>query len=58
VKRLAFEPGFIETGDVLPALAAKLAEFAAFNGCERVVVDETRPRKVRAQVRRELARVC
>jgi uncharacterized protein YcaQ len=58
VKRLAFEPGFRGTAEVLPALAAKLAEFAAFNGCERVVVDETRPRKVRAHMRRELARVC
>jgi len=36
------------------AHAEKLAEFAAFNGCEEIVVEKARPAKLRAAIRREL----
>jgi len=54
VRKLMFEPGFRGHEDVIPPLAAKLKDFAAFNGCERVVVEKTRPAKVRPRLRREL----
>ncbi|MHC4200889.1 MAG: winged helix-turn-helix domain-containing protein [Planctomycetota bacterium] len=54
VRKLMFEPGFRDHEEAMPALAAKLMDFAAFNGCERVVVEATRPAKVRPRLRREL----
>jgi len=54
VRKLMFEPGFKDHEEAMPALAAKLRDFAAFNGCERVVVEKTRPAKVRPWLRREL----
>ena len=32
---------------ILPALAEKLRAFAAFNGCERIAIEETEPGKVK-----------
>ena len=54
VRKLIFEPEFRAYEDVLPALAEKLHAFAAFNGCERVVVEQTDPTKVKAPLRRAL----
>jgi uncharacterized protein YcaQ len=54
VKKLMFEPEFGDYDRVLPALARKLNEFAAFNGCESVVVEESEPKKVKAPMKREL----
>ena len=54
VRSLHFEPGFQHLDAVLPALAAKLRDFAAFNGCDQVVVERTEPAKVRTPLEREL----
>lgn len=54
LRRLIFEPGFDDFDGVLPALAAKLHAFAAFNNCERIVVESTKPAKAKAPLAREL----
>ena len=54
VRRLMFEPDFKDYDGLLPALAEKLHAFAAFHGCERVVVERTAPGKVRAELLRVL----
>jgi len=54
VRKLIFEPDFRDYEDVLPTLAEKLRAFAAFNGCERVVVERTDPAKVKVPLRRAL----
>jgi uncharacterized protein YcaQ len=43
VRNLLFEPGFDPFGAFLPAFAGKLAEFARFNGCERVQFEQVAP---------------
>jgi len=48
VRRLTFEPGFTDDDGLTPALSAKLRAFAAFNGCERIVVERTVPAHVGA----------
>ena len=55
VRKLLFEPDFKDYDAVLPALAAKLRDFAAFNDCDETVVAETAPRRARAALRRELS---
>ena len=54
VRKLMFEPDVAVGEPLLAALAAGLAEFAAFNDCDRVVVERTRPTKLRAAVRRAM----
>jgi uncharacterized protein YcaQ len=54
VHTLMFERDLEDYEPLLPALAEKLRAFAAFNQCERVIVTETQPRKLRAPLRREL----
>ncbi|MSS72814.1 MAG: winged helix-turn-helix domain-containing protein [Candidatus Latescibacteria bacterium] len=54
VRCLAFEPGFEDEDGLLPALAEKLRTFAAFQGCERVVVERTAPGKMKAALKRSL----
>jgi uncharacterized protein YcaQ len=54
VRKLTFEPGFTEYDRVASNLAAKLRAYAAFNGCDRTVITETRPRKARAILNRQL----
>ena len=56
VRTLMFEPGFQDHGAVLRPLAAKLRDFAAFNECERVVVEQAAPARARAPLNRELKR--
>jgi len=54
VRKLILEPG-VNGDDGLPApLAAKLDAFAAFNGCNEVVVEKTGPAKFRAALCKEL----
>ena len=57
VRKLIFEPEFRAYEDVLPALAEKLHTFAAFNGCEQVILDQIRPAKVKAPLRRALKQI-
>ena len=47
IKRLLFEPDFVEYDAVLPALAEKLRAFAAFNGCDNFAVEDVQPEKVK-----------
>jgi uncharacterized protein YcaQ len=54
VRKAMFEPDFTDYDPLLPALAEKLRAFAAFNECDRVVVERTEPRKLRAPLTREL----
>jgi uncharacterized protein YcaQ len=54
VRKLMLERDFKDYEPLLPALAEKLRAFAAFNECERVVVEETEPRKLRAPLTRAL----
>jgi len=43
IRQLTFEPEFADYDGLLPALAEKLHRFAEFNGCERIVVENTDP---------------
>jgi uncharacterized protein YcaQ len=54
VRKLIFEPDFKDYDGLLPALATKLQAFCAFNGCDRIVIEESVPRKVKGQLNREL----
>ena len=54
VRDLIFEAGFTDHDAALPALADRLREFAAFNGCDEVTIDQMRPRQARAVLKREL----
>jgi len=54
VRNIMFESEFEEFEGLLPVLAQTLPEFAAFNGCERIVVERTEPGKVAASLMREL----
>ena len=54
VNSLVMEPGFADHEAFPPALAGKLREYAAFNGCDEVVVAKTTPRKWRAPLVRAL----
>ncbi len=46
IRRLAVEPLHAGTEGLLAALAAALASFARFNGCDRVVLHDVRPKKI------------
>ena len=54
VKKLIFEPGFAQFDEVMPLFAAKLNDFAAFNGCEGIVIEDCQPEKLLKEVRREV----
>ena len=55
VRKLVFESGFREHEKLLPDLARKIRAFARFNACNGVKVQETRPGRVRAAVRKAIA---
>ena len=55
VKTLHFEPDFEEFDAAAAPLAAKLVAFAAFNDCEGVRIEKTRPAKLRPALRRAVA---
>lgn len=54
VRGVIFEPDLKDYDNLLPALADKLRALAAFNGCDRVVIERTEPEKARAPLVREL----
>lgn len=54
VRALVFEPGFSGFEELLPPLAAKLGEFAVFNGCHRVRIEQATPRKTLAPLTKAL----
>jgi uncharacterized protein YcaQ len=55
-RRITLEPAFQPDDRFLAALAETLSAFAAFNGCERVVVEQTVPEGLQAPLARELDR--
>ena len=54
VRKLMFEPQFKDYDELLPGLAAKLRAFAAFNECEHTVIEDAKPRRILARMKREL----
>ena len=54
VRRLTFERVVSEPDRLLPALASRLHDLAAFNGCDSVRLETTDPGTVRAPLAREL----
>jgi uncharacterized protein YcaQ len=54
VRRMTFEPGFRDYEGLLPVLAEKLRSFAAFNGCESIVVEQVVPDKAKTPFIREI----
>jgi uncharacterized protein YcaQ len=53
VYKLFLEPG-IDTDSFLPAFANKLKEFAAFNGCDKIVIESTQPKAIAKELKRLL----
>ena len=54
VRKIIFEPGVENSQGLLPALAAKLWDFARFNNCECIIIDTAIPGTVKMQLEREL----
>ena len=55
VRKIVFESDFNDYDGLLPALAEKLCVFADFNGCERIVVEQAVPGKIKTSLVRELS---
>lgn len=51
VYKLFLEPG-IDTDVFLPLFAKKLKEFAAFNGCEKIMIESTQPKGIAKDLKR------
>jgi len=54
IRKIIFEPDFKDYDGLLPSLAKKIHAFSAFNGCERIVIEQTVPGKVKTPLMREL----
>ena len=54
LRKLMLEAAHRDYDRLLPALAAKLAAFASFNRCERIMVEETEPAKTKLPLMRAL----
>jgi uncharacterized protein YcaQ len=54
LRSVLFEPEFSHYDVLLPRLAAALRSFAAFNGCEEVVVQTARPAALRSRLQKLL----
>jgi len=50
VRNLVFEPGFAEFDALSLALASRMWAFAAFNGCERFIVEQVMPEHLKARL--------
>mgnify|MGYP006418338195 FL=1 len=55
LRRLMVEDGFDDYDRLWPVLAEKLREFAEFNGCESIVVEDVAPAKLKTAARRALS---
>ncbi len=51
---LSFEEGFNEWEEFLPVFAAKVADFAVFNNCSRIDLEDVKPRRIMAPFKRLL----
>jgi uncharacterized protein YcaQ len=54
LRSVLFEPVFGQYEGLLPRLAAALRSFAAFNGCEQIVVQKARPAAARSRLQKLL----
>lgn len=54
LRTLSFECAPQDFDAIVPLFAAKLRAFAAFNGCERVVIEKTSPPKMKTALRNEM----
>ncbi len=54
LRNVLFEPGFGRCEELLLRLAAALRSFAAFNGCEQIVVQKARPAAARSTLQKLL----
>lgn len=52
VQKLYIEPTFKDIDKFLPVFAAKLKEFAVFNGCEKIVIEKTDPKGIARELKR------
>ena len=55
VRRLAIDPAFQDSDGLVPGLGQALGEFARFNGCEKVVLENGLPGKLRVALKKALA---
>jgi uncharacterized protein YcaQ len=56
VRRLAIEPGGNDADRLVPELGRALCDFARFNGCETVLLENVRPKKLLAPLKKTLPR--
>jgi uncharacterized protein YcaQ len=54
VRRLAIEPGFTDFDRLVPELGRALNEFARFNGCDLIALEDVRPKSLYAPLKRVL----
>jgi len=54
---LQFETGFIEWEEFLPVFAGKLADFSAFNDCGRIELEDVKPGRIKAPLKRLLEKM-
>ena len=54
MRNIELEPDFGNNDGLIPALAEKLKSFAAFNECERIVIEQTTPEKTKAALIQKL----
>ena len=54
LRNLQFEEGFDEWEEFLPAFAGKLADFARFNNCAAIELEDVKPRKIASTLRKLL----
>ena len=47
IRKIIFEPGFKDYDRLIPALAEKIRSFADFNGCDRIVIEQAEPEKLK-----------
>jgi len=54
LRSLLFEEGFAGFETFLPAFSRKLADFAAFNGCSSITIENVKPGKIKAPLKKML----
>jgi hypothetical protein len=48
IKNLFFEEGFNSFDELLPLLAAKISAMASFNNCDKIVIEKSNPKNIKA----------
>ena len=57
VRQLFLEPGVDAADGLLPELGRALGDFARFNGCENVVLENIRPKKLSAPLKKVIEKI-